>query len=439
MPSILNGLFSGRAGLTSHGIALAVIGDNIANVNTIGYKSSRAEFSDLIAGKSSDVTVGVGSSITRTTSIFEQGTLELTGRDLDVAIDGNGYFVVQNTTGAKFYTRAGNFKVSSDGDLVTQSGLKVLGFAASGSGALEALNLNNVAQDNILTGNVAISGNLNATATALPGGVADIPTVSEAGNATTTTTTFAELNDAAEYSTSLDVFDSQGGAHTVTVFFFKTASNEYTARAYVSSDDVDATPPATAVPRLLTDGTSGDITLSFNGDGTRANPPVGGAADLTANVPWNNGSTGTGTIDLNLTSFTQFSASSSIQSITQDGQGVGNITSISIGKDGIVSSILDNGQESIIGTLALANFANPEALSRVGGQLLQKSNDSGEPVIGTPQTGTFGTLASESIELSTVDIADQFVKLITLQRGFQANSRIITTVNQLLAELIQLA
>ncbi len=112
---------------------------------------------------------------------------------------------------------------------------------------------------------------------------------------------------------------------------------------------------------------------------------------------------------------------------------------MSVDEDGTVSTILDNGQEAIIGKIALANFANPEALSRVGGQLLQKSTQSGEPVVGTPDTGTFGVLAAESVELSTVDIADQFVKLITLQRGFQANSRIITTVNQLLAELIQLA
>lgn len=433
MASLLNGLFAGRAGLASHGIALGVIGDNISNVNTIGHKASRAEFSDLIAGRSSNVTVGVGSEVVRTTQIFEQGTLELTGRDLDVAIDGNGFFVVQDNTGGRFYTRAGNFKVSSDGIMVTQGGFKVLGYPANGSGALQELDLSAVSQDNVDTGNVSIAGNVDAREPV----AGTIPTVNA-----TSTTTYADLSAVAAYSTSLDVFDTQGGSHTVTMFFFKQGTNDYIARAYVNSDDVDVPVTTPGLPRLLEDSTGAtDFEFDFNVDGTIDTTTSVTSLDL--ETPWNNGSvvlTGTlPSINFSLSNFTQFSASSAIQAITQDGQGVGNITSVSVDEDGTVSTILDNGQEAIIGKIALANFANPEALSRVGGQLLQKSTQSGEPVVGTPDTGTFGVLAAESVELSTVDIADQFVKLITLQRGFQANSRIITTVNQLLAELIQLA
>ncbi|RMD83651.1 MAG: flagellar hook-basal body complex protein, partial [Candidatus Dadabacteria bacterium] len=209
--------------------------------------------------------------------------------------------------------------------------------------------------------------------------------------------------------------------------------------AYVNSEDVDASGSATGLPRLLSNGTTGDITLSFNSDGTRSNAPSSGSSDITLKTPWNNGSDSTATIDVDLSSFTQFSSTSSLLSVTQDGQGVGNITNVSIDDDGVVSSILDNGQKAVIGTIALADFANPEGLTRLGGQLYQKSNASGEPVVGKPQTGTLGLLESETFESSTVDIAAEFVKLITLQRGFQANSRIITTINQLLNEIIGLA
>ncbi len=438
MASILNSLFAGRSGLASHGLALGVIGDNIANVNTIGHKASRAEFSDLLAGRAGAVTVGVGSEVGSTTIIQEQGTIELTGRDLDVAIDGNGFFVVQDNAGAKFYTRAGNFKASTEGYLVTQGGLRVLGYPDGGSGALQPLDLSAVAQDNISTQNLGITGNLDARAASI-GGAGAIPAVDVAGVGTASTTTYADLNAAAEYSTSVDVFDTLGGSHTVTVFFFRTGASEYTARAYVNSEDVDAAGTATGLPRLLTNGTTGDITMTFAGDGTRSNAPAAGAPDLALNVPWNNGSDPAAKLNVDFSAFTQFSSASSMTEITQDGQGVGNLTNISIAADGTVSTILDNGQEAVIGSIALANFANPEALIRSGGQLLQKSTESGEPVLGSPNTGTFGMLASESIEMSTVDVADQFVKLITLQRGFQANSKIITTVNQLLAELMQLA
>jgi flagellar hook protein FlgE len=134
-----------------------------------------------------------------------------------------------------------------------------------------------------------------------------------------------------------------------------------------------------------------------------------------------------------------YAAPGNILAITQDGQGIGNVGNFSIESDGTIFALLSNGQNATIGRLGLVNFSNPEGLTRIGGNLLTQSPSSGEPVVGTPETGTFGGISSGSIELSTVDIANEFVKLITLQRGFQANSRIITTINQLLNEIIQLA
>jgi len=432
MPSIVNGLFSGRSGIASHGAAIAVIGDNISNSSTIGFKASRAEFQDLIAGgQTSGKVIGSGSATSAVSSIFEQGTLEFTGRPLDLAIDGNGFFVVADGT-QRYYSRAGNFKVNSSGYIVNQNDLSVLGFPANGSGALEPLNVNTVAQDSVSTSSVSISGNLDASADLVASG--SIPVVSIPG-VTTSTTEYRDLNALAEFSTVVDVFDSLGQAHTVTTFFFHTDQNEYTANSYVNSDDVDPTGSVTpGLPRQL-----GSVVIDFDSDGTRTSPPTSAAPDISTSIPWNNGASSTDIVDFLFTPFTQFAAGSTVLSISQDGKGIGAVTSISIGTNGRINAILDNGQSAVIGTIGLVNFANPEGLVRSGKNLSQQSSSSGEPIVGRATTGTFGAIQAGSIELSTVDIANEFVKIITLQRGFQANSRIITTINQLLNEIIQLA
>lgn len=436
MPSIINGLFAGRAGIASHGIGIAVVGDNISNANTTGYKASRAEFEDLIAGgQAPGRTIGSGSSASSTTTVFEQGSVEFTNRPLDMSIDGNGFFVVADGD-QRFYTRAGNFRTDPAGFIVNQDGFAVLGFPDGGTGALEPINTNAISQSSVGTTAVSVSGNIDAAGVPFTTVAAvDALGVSPAG-ATGSTTTFTQLNNLSTFSTVVDVFDSLGENHTVTLFFFHTNTNEYTVRAYVKSDDVDpGTTPAAGLPRQLGPG----FTMTFNGSGVRTAPPVPPAADFTATaIPWNNASTASD-ITFTLTPFNQFSAPSNILSITQDGKGIGTVGSFSIEKDGTIFALLSNGQSSIIGKIGLVNFSNPEGLNRIGNNLLQQSPRSGEPVVGTPSSGTFGVVQSGSLELSTVDIASEFVRLITLQRGFQANSRIITTINQLLNEIIQLA
>ncbi len=440
MPSIINGLFSGRSGIASHGTAISVVGDNISNANTVGFKTARAEFQDLIAGgQTSGKIVGSGSSTSAVSTIMDQGTLEFTGRTLDLAIDGNGFFAVASGN-SRYYTRAGNFKVDASGYVVNQNGLQVLGFPANGTGALEAINVNTISQGSIATNAVRISGNVDASADIVA--LADIPVTSMAGAAPASTTTYAELNDVAEFSTVVEIFDSLGAAHTASFFFFHTDVNEYTVRAYVNSDEVDPSGTATGLPRQITlaGGTAvnGSIVMSFDGDGSRNNGPAVGAYDLEASIAWNNGSDAS-TIGISLDPYTQYSSVSNVSAITQDGQGVGTVGSLNIEKNGDIFAILTNGQTAVIGTIGLVNFSNPEGLIRVGNQLLQQSPVSGEPIAGEPGSGVFGKLQSGSIELSTVDIANEFVKLITLQRGFQANSRIINTINSLLNEIIQLA
>lgn len=437
--SIVNGLFAGRAGISSHGSAIAAVGDNISNSSTIGYKASRAEFNDLIAGgQTAGRTIGSGSQLAGVTSNFSQGTLEFTSRPLDLAIDGNGFFVVADGP-QRFYTRAGNFRTDETGNLVDQNGYSVLGFPSNGTGALAPLNLNTAASSATTTSAVTISGNLDAGSTdaivigRLTGTAPSLQATNAGTDGTANTLTFADLSDAAAFQTALDVVDSLGEAHTVTVFFFKNqaSANSWTAAAYVNSEDVDPlTSLETGEPRFL-----GSSAMTFNADGSIAS---GNTINAT-NIPWNNGSTTTGDIAFDFAQFTQFAANSNINSISQNGQGVGAVTSVSISGNGEIFALLDNGENTVIGTIGLANFANEEGLQRVGSNLLAQSNDSGEPIQGSPSSGTFGNIQSGSLELSTTDIATEFVKLITLQRGFQANSRIITSIDQLLNEIIQLA
>jgi flagellar hook protein FlgE len=407
------------------------VGDNISNSSTVGYKASRAEFEDLIAGgQTAGKVIGSGSATSAVSTIMEQGTLEFTGRTLDLAIDGNGFFVVADGS-ERYYSRAGNFKVDSAGYIVNQNDLAVLGFPDGGSGALEPLNVNSISQGSIATTTVSIAGNVDASSPTVP--VASIPAVTAAGAAPGTTTTYADLNDVSEFSTVVEVFDSLGEAHTVTFFYFHTDANQYTVRGYVNSEEVDPSGTATGLPRQI-----GTLTMTFDGNGQRVGAPPVGTDDFTSAIAWNNGSTAS-SIGIRMVPFTQYSASSNILSITQDGQGVGSVATLNIETNGDIFAILTNGQTAVIGKIGLANFANPEGLVRLGNQLLQQSPASGEPIAGSPDSGIFGKIQSGSVELSTVDIATEFVRMITLQRGFQANSRIITTINQLLNEIIQLA
>ena len=428
MPSIINGLFAGRSGISSHGSAIAVAGDNISNANTVGFKTNRAEFEDLLAGEGViGRQFGSGSAIGSVSTIFEQGTLEFTGRPLDIGISGNGYFVVAQDD-QRYFTRAGNFKVDESGFIVNQNGLAVLGFPANGSGALEPININTLQQSSVESTEVAIAGNLDASQPLVAVGAIPDP-----GVAVPPTVTYADLNAFAAYSTVVDVFDSLGEKHTVSLFFYHTDINEYTVRGYVNNEDVDTAGTLKGYPRQV-----GQTTLTFGGNGQRNPLPVVGTPDFTTNIAWNNDSEA-GTVAFTFSPMTQYSAQSNILSITQDGKGIGAVTTLAVSSNGEISALLTNGQNSLIGTLAMATFANPEGLTRIGGNLLSLSTASGDPVYGKAESGNFGSMKSATLELSTVDIASEFVKIITLQRGFQASSRIITTINQLLNEIIQLA
>lgn len=415
MPSIANGLFSGRAGIQSHGIAIAVLADNISNSNTTGFKASRAEFTDLLSGNlggGGGIAVGSGSSVNNVLQVFTQGTFENTGRGLDAAIDGTGFFIVEDN-GARFYSRAGNFTVDTEGNLLNQNGLNVLGFPATGAGGLQKLNLASLPTTATPTTSLSISANLDATASPFQGPPGVV--------------TFANLNTNAAFSTFTDVYDSLGGTHSLTHYFFHTASGAWTAQTYIDGGEIQGGTAGAAV--LL-----GQTNLTFNSSGqlTSANN-YNLAAQTMAN-----GST-LSAIATTLTPITQFATSSSVKSVIQNGVGVGTVTTFNIEKDGTLFALLDNGQTASVGKIALAAFSNVEGLKRTGNSLYSQSNTSGEPVIGQPDTGQFGALQAGSLELSTSDLASDFIKLISFQRGFQGSSRIITSIDDLLNEVVNLA
>ena len=423
MPSIIDGLFSARAGIASHGTAIATLSDNISNANTTGFKASRADFADLLAGNLSGASVGSGSQVVSTTQILNQGTLEFTGRGLDVAIDGNGFFMVSDIAGGgqTYYSRAGNLKIDPAGNLLNQNGYQLLGFPVGGAGGLEALNVNERSSNSIQTNAVTIGGNLSADA-----GITAAAAIPVLGS------TFNTYNTAAQFSTFVDVFDSLGGQHTVTNYFYHTAPNAWTVVAVVDGADTGSVNPTDELGR---------VNLTFGNDGLRpaATIPVPPLGDINAVPTWANGSSTTSPLTFTFDPFTQFSSPSAVTSITQDGTGGGAVIGFTVEANGNLFAQLDNGQTATIGTLALASFSNNEGLRRIGGSLYAESTDSGEPVVGRPNTGTLGALEAGALELSTSDTAGDFIKLISLQRGFQGSARVITSINDLLNEIINLA
>lgn len=428
MASIMEGLFAGRSGIQSHGSAISVLADNIANSNTVGFKASRAEFMDLlagnIAGQGSATAVGSGSTIANVTQIFTQGSFEFTGRGLDIAIDGDGFFILQDLAGTRFFSRAGNLTIDAGGYLRNQNGNLVLGFPTDGSGGLQAINVNDVSTETNPTQNINVSGNLDAGANI--GGGDPFDPADPLG-----TTTWAQLTNEAEFSTFATIYDSLGASHTVTTYFFKTDANEWEASVFVDASEIDGATASAGAPYRI----GGPMTMNFQSDGTRA---AVGSPDMTLAIDWANQSANS-SIALVFNPFTQFSTPSNITSITQDGSPSGSVNSFSVETDGTLNALLDNGETAQIGKIGMATFSNPEGLRRSGDSRYIESHESGQPVIGTPQTGKFGALESGALELSTADIAADFIRLISIQRGFQGSSRIITNIDDLLNEIINLA
>ena len=403
--------------LSASSTAIDVVGNNLANLNTIGFKTSEVSFHDLVtqslgAGLG-ETQVGFGVGTPLTTREFTQGAIQTTGGTLDAAIQGQGFFVIQGPEGSTEYTRAGNFQTDASGDLETATGEKVQGWTQANG----TLNTNappgnitiptGTVQAPVATQNISFDMNLNAAAT--PG----------SANAT--------------FATSVTVYDSLGNSHVVTATFTQdpTVAGQWNYSLSVPDADV-ANPPATPLTGSVNFDSNGNMTSPAAGSAAPQLAVTGladGASDMTINWSLFNGNT---------PRITQYAQSSSISAESQDGSPAAQLVSVAVANGGQVLAQFSNGQQTVVGQLAMATIRNPDSLIAVGNNNYELSALSALPAVGLPGSGGRGTVQGGAVESSTVDIATEFTNLIVYQRGYEANSKIVTTVDQLSQTTINL-
>jgi flagellar hook protein FlgE len=403
------------SGLNASDTALATISNNLANLNTTGYKDTTVNFQDMFYnllgsnGSGDQLQVGSGTSVASINTNFSGGSVQSTGVDTDVAITGNGFFVVQNGSNT-YYTRAGDFTQDSNGYLVTADGYQVMGYPAT---------------------NGVVNTNGGLTPIQLPIGMTSPPSATTDFSIQANLSANATVGDS--YNTSVTVYDSLGTAHVLNVDFTYTGLTasgsgwSYTA-TLPSSDIKNGVGTSTTVA-------TGNLTFDSSGNLTSTTPVALSVASLADGsslaLNWNlTNASGQGLI-------TQVSGASATNSISQNGNTSGTLTGFSIGSDGTITGAFTNGSQ-ILGQVALANFANLQGLTKQGDSNFAATISSGSAVIGTPGTSSLGTLTGGSLELSNVDMSTEFSNLIIAERGFQANAKSVTTFDQIAQDTINL-
>lgn len=412
-------LYSSKSGLDAHGQAIAVVGDNIANVSTTGYKASRINFADLFAegtdGRESTAgpSSGNGVRVQSVQQLHETGTIESTGRQLDAAIAGDGFFLVGDAASPS-YTRAGDFSINGDGFLVTGDGKQVLGYTGTNT-SLSGLNLQNVQQTGTPTTKASVFGNLASDAA-----ITTVPANPQ---------TFLDVGKGASFISNMTVYDSLGKDHNVTIGFYKTGANTWTAQAYMDGGEAGGT---AGVPIQV----GGNATLSFDGSGALTEASKAGAV-ITA-TPAYSGGASAGNFAIDLSSFSQFAGSSQLSAITQDGKGIGEVKGYDIRENGELQAIMSNGDRYTVGTLALGTFVNENGLDRAGNNAYVPTAGAGTAKFGKPGEGSFGKLEGSSLERSTVDMSNEFINLVLYQRGYQASSQTLSTASGMIKDTLAL-
>lgn len=424
---ISSALYSGVSGLNTNASTMNVIGNNLANANTIGFKGSRTTFSDLLSGSVSGSggvsQVGRGSGLSSVDQIFSQGTFEATESGLDLAIEGDGFFILQEPgDDTLYYSRAGAFELDENSYLVSAEGLRVQGYLLDENGEVIPGELSDIqipdtglvaAQQ---TDTIDMSLNLDAAVEAVDraGGVA----------------LAVDDSDTYSFTSSMQVYDSLGNAQLVTFYFTKTDDLTWDVQYSYESDDGD---PATddtvltAIADAFTFDDSGNLTAPLDADGNCIIELV--------DLDFGNGSA-LQTIETTL-AITQYASDSIVTSQDQNGYEAGSLTDIDINEEGVVTAYYTNGEDVAVAQLALSTFTNPNGLELAGSNLYVETEESGTPTTGIPGP-ELGSIYTYALEQSNVDTATEFVRMITAQRAFQANSKIITTVDELLNEVINL-
>ena len=464
--SLSSALFSGISGLSTLGNAMTVIGDNISNVNTVGFKSSRVTFQDVlsqtVATTAGTAQVGRGTSLADISSSFAQGSFESTDSTTDLAIGGEGFFIVRDPDNEnnEFYSRAGEFRFDQNGNLVNPAGYIVRGWALNETtgedeGSIGDITLSSFTSSPSETDTMTMITNLDSDSTS---NTADLSASATGGWDGSATTPIAA--SAYEYQTTVKVYDSLGSTHDVTVYYDPSGTtNEWEYIVTCNPSEDQRTGAAGAGLGLLARGT-----ISFDDTGTVTGTTMSGynvaagtwsAASLSGNgyyqfeptfsdgmqIEFDTGTrfnTTTSSWEPQSLATTQYSSASATTFQSADGYGAGALQSVTVATDGAITGQYSNGEVIPLFRVTLAKFQNEQALYKEGGNLFRETRLSGDPITGQPGTNGLGSISPNSLEQSNVDIATEFVKMITTQRGFQANSKIITVTDQMLAELIAL-
>ncbi len=416
--------FTAISGLNAAAKNLEVTSNNIANANTTGFKESRAEFADVYAASVSGVSsvqAGSGVSVANVAQQFTQGNINATGNNLDLAISGEGFFSLGNSTTADqstAFTRSGEFKLDKDGYVVNNQGKYLMTFKPNGTtvdagfstGVLQPLQVNANQGSPTATSTIDISANLKSSQTT--------PTTSPVN---------PMVPDSYNYATSLTVYDSQGNSHIASTYYVSqspTTSNTWKAYLFVDGKPINVDGSAGVIPP---DGTQSSVTMSLDTAGKLLTPmplaygPIASTTlDPNLNVdPMN--------LTFDFTGTTQYNSAFSVNTLAQDGFPSGNLVGINVDNSGIVYAKYSNGKAQPLGQVALARFANPQGLANLGDTTWAQSSNSGERIDGVPGTGSFGKVQSGSVEASNVDLSAQLVRLIIGQQAYQANAQSITT------------
>lgn len=398
----------GLSGLNAASKSLEVIGNNVSNANTVGFKQSRAEFADVFAfslNGSGASQIGIGTKVSEVAQQFTQGNITATNNTLDLAINGQGFFRLSNN-GSITYSRNGQFQLDKNGYIVTSDGKRLMGNSATNLNGSTPVEIQIDTSDLQPVASTQITGQLN---------------LNSGSSIINQATTPFSATDPTSYtnSTAITVYDNLGDSHTVQNYFVKTAANIWSV--YTTADGTDITPAP--VPQL-----------AFTNTGTfdSANSTVGSVTFTPT--------TGSGAVTVNLdySTSTQYGSSFSVNKLSQDGYSSGRIASFTVGDDGIILGRYTNGQSKDLGRVVLANFVNPNGLKSLGGNQWLATFESGNELVGSPGSSSLGVLQSSAVEDSNVDLTAELVNMITAQRIYQANAQTIKTQDQVLQTLVNL-
>lgn len=474
---MMRSMYAGVSGLKNHQTRMDVIGNNIANVNTAGYKKSRVVFKDTLyqsirgasrptdaRGGTNPMGVGLGMTVSSIDQIHTPSPTMTTNKITDMAVDGNGYFILNNG-GQIFYSRAGAFDFDKLGNLVnTSNGYRVQGWMADKTSNSST---GNWIIDTVKTpANIDISGYKTVSPKTtenmvFAGNLGSGVEIQQLGNppvaidpALTGADTQYPLDDDKVVITSKEVYDSLGNKHDVYFRFFKTATaaagNTWACDIAMDPkfEDMDNYDPGTTATDFATVDLTGAaptspadakivraLNLSFNEAGLIANQEQ---AQVNLGIPGDNAGAEDISVTIDFKDLTQFESKSNARADHQDGYAMGNLTSFTVGIDGTIQGVYDNGEVRNLARVAVSNFQNPSGLIQAGSNLYQVSNNSGDPYVGAPGDQGMGAIIPGSLEMSNVDLSEEFTDMIVTQRGFQANSRIITTSDEMLQELVNL-